>query len=415
MLGNNKQLLFLLIFLFATNIYSQNKKLLQEKKEQIERDIKYTNKLLEKTKNNKEKSLNYLRVLNNQVTSREQLIQMLNEEIDIIEKQINKNKLQIIENQNNIKEQEGNLKKLEDEYAKMLYYTYRSMYSYDIWSFVFSSSSFNQAYKRIKYLKQYSDNRKNQAQIILDTKNEYSISISKLEKQKIKLKKVKENKHLLIESKKVEVSDLEDKQRDKKVLIKKLKKSENHFKKELQKQQYIAKELDTQIRRIIEEEIKKEREKKKIKGYALTPETKKLSDNFLENKGLLPWPLDKGVIIKRFGKQKHEIFKDVETQNNGIDIATDPGEKVRSIFDGKVARIFLIKGQGKVVLINHGEYFSVYSGLSELNVEMGEKVYSKQQIGIIRTNQDQQKTHLHFEIWKNYEKQNPAHWLYSAD
>ena len=415
MLGNNKQLLVLVIFLFAANLYSQNKKILQQKKEQIEKDIKYTNTLLEKTKKSKEKSLDYLRLLNNQLISREELLQMLNEEIIIIEKQINKNKLKIIDNKNKINGQERNLKKLEDEYAKMLYYTYRSMYSYDIWAFIFSSASFNQAYKRVKYLKQYSDNRKNQAKLILDTKNEYIVSISKLENQKIELNKVKENKQLLIESKKVEVSDLEDKRKDKKTLIKKLKKSEVHFKKELQKQQHVAQELDSRIRKIIEEEIKKEREKKKNKGYKLTPETQKLSDNFLENKGRLPWPLDKGIIVKRFGKQKHEVFKNVETQNNGIDIATDPGAKVRAIFDGKVSRIFLIKGEGKVVLINHGEYFSVYSGLSELSVEMGEKIYSKQQIGVVMTNKEQQKTQLHFEIWNNYEKQNPSHWLYRAD
>ena len=415
MLGNIKKLLVIVIFLFTSNLYSQNKNLLQQKKIQIEKDIRYTNKLLEKTKKNKEKSLNYLRVLNNQVASREELLQMLNEEINIIENQIIRNKLKIIENENKITVQESNLKKLEDEYAKMLYYTYRSMYSYDIWAFIFSSSSFNQAYKRVKYLNQYSDNRKNQAQLILNTKNEYITSISNLENQKIELNEVKENKQLLIELKKNEVLDLEDKRKDKKTLINKLKKSEVHFKKELQKQQYIAKELDSRIRKIIEEEIKKEREKKNNKGYKLTPEAKKLSDNFLENKGRLPWPLDKGIVIKRFGKQKHEVFKNVETQNNGIDIATDPGAKVRAIFDGKVSRIFLIKGEGKVVLINHGKYFSVYSGLSELSVEMGEKVYSKQQIGVVMTNQDQEKTHLHFEIWKNYEKQNPSHWLYRAD
>ena len=109
-----------------------------------------------------------------------------------------------------------------------------------------------------------------------------------------------------------------------------------------------------------------------------------------------------------------EVFKNIETYNNGIDIVTDKGTKVRAVFDGKVARIFLIKGEGKVILINHGEYFSVYSGLTQLSVQMGEKVYSKQEIGVVMTDENKQKTHLHFEIWKNYEKQNPSHWLYKA-
>ena len=130
----------------------------------------------------------------------------------------------------------------------------------------------------------------------------------------------------------------------------------------MQEQQNAAKELDVKIRKIIEEEIRKARENNNKKsGVSLTPEKKKLSDNFLENKGILPWPLDKGIIVQKFGKQKHAIFNNIETYNNGIDIATEINETVRAVFDGKVSRIFLIKGEGKVILINHGEYFSVYS------------------------------------------------------
>ena len=134
----------------------------------------------------------------------------------------------------------------------------------------------------------------------------------------------------------------------------------------------------------------------------------------MENKGNLPWPLDKGIIVQGFGKQQHAVFKNIETYNNGIDIATEKEAKVRAVFDGKVSRIFLIKGEGKVILINHGEYFSVYSGLKEISVQTGEKIFAKQEIGIVMTDKNKQKTHLHFEIWKNYDKQNPSHWLYKA-
>ena len=118
--------------------------------------------------------------------------------------------------------------------------------------------------------------------------------------------------------------------------------------------------------------------------------------------------------MQGFGKQQHEVFKNIEIYNNGIDIATDKGAKVRAVFDGKVSRIFFIKGEGKVILINHGEYFTVYSGLTEVSIQMEEKIYSKQEIGTVMTDKNNQKTHLHFEIWKNYEKQNPSHWLYKA-
>ena len=414
MLKLSKQIIFIAIILFAIPVFSQNKKALQEKREQIDKDIKYTNKLLKKTKKDKEKSLEYLKVLSTQLKNREELLQMLNIEISFIEKQIGETTIKIVENHKIIEEKKKELIKLKEDYAKMIYYTYKNKHSLDSWGFIFSSKSFNQAYKRLKYLKQYTQHRKIQAEIIIRIEEELKKEIADLENQKINLQKDKENKKALIGSKKIEVKELEVQKTDKKTLIKKLKKSESRFKKELQKQQLAAKELDEKIRKIIEEEIKKERAKEKKEGFTLTPEAKRISDNFLENKGALPWPLDKGIIVQGFGKQQHEVFKNIEIYNNGIDIATDKGAKVRAVYDGKVSRIFFIKGEGKVILINHGEYFTVYSGLTEVSIQMEEKIYSKQEIGTVMTDKNNQKTHLHFEIWKNYEKQNPSHWLYKA-
>ena len=300
----------------------------------------------------------------------------------------------------------------------MIYYASKNQTAYDSWVFIFSSESFNQAYKRIKYLKQYTQHRKNQAQIISKSKQELTNEIVSLENQKSNLAAEKANKKTLIFNKKTEIEQLEGEKKDKEAIIKKLKKSEKHFTKELQKQENAAKELDERIRKIIEEEIRKAREKenkRKKKGLSLTPEAKQLSDNFLENKGILPWPIDKGIIVQKFGKQKHAIFKNIETYNNGIDIATEINETVRAVFDGKVSRIFLIKGEGKVILINHGEYFSVYSGLKEVIVQTEEKVYAKQKIGTVISDEDKQKTELHFEIWKGYDKQNPSDWLFKAN
>ena len=128
----------------------------------------------------------------------------------------------------------------------------------------------------------------------------------------------------------------------------------------------------------------------------------------------MPWPLEKGVIIGRYGKQKHVVFGDVETFNNGIDIATDKNAEARTVFDGTVSRIFFIKGEGKAVLINHGEYFSVYSGLKEVIVKTGEKLLAKEKIGVVLTHEEEDKTELHFEIWKGYNKQDPSKWIYKA-
>ena len=120
------------------------------------------------------------------------------------------------------------------------------------------------------------------------------------------------------------------------------------------------------------------------------------------------------MIVQYYGKQKHPVFSSVETFNNGIDIATDKNALVRTVFDGVVSRIFFIKGSGKAVLINHGEYFSVYSGLEEVYVKTGEKVLSKEKIGTVLSQESENKTELHFEIWKGYEKQDPSHWLFNA-
>ncbi len=415
MLKANKILLYIVIVFFANLAFAQSKKALQEQKEKLEKDIEYTNKLLEKTKKNKEKSLGYLNALSKQLKNREELVQTLNIEIGLIDKQIQKTKIKITETQDAISAKQDELKKIEEDYAKMIYHANKNKNSYDNWVFIFSSRSFNQAYKRLKYLKQYAQHRKMQAVLITNIKQQLLQKVESLENQKNYLKQDKEKKKNLIDDKKEEVIDLEVQQTEKKEVINKLQKSEQYFKKELQKQQQAAKLLDEKIRKIIEEEIRKARAKKKTKdGFELTPEAKALSDSFLENKGKLPWPLDKGVIVQAFGKQTNAVFKDVETHNNGVDIATDKGAKVRAVFDGKISRIFLIKGAGKVILINHGEYFSVYSGLKEVSVKLGEKVYAKEEIGVVMTDENKDKTQLHFEIWKNYDKQDPSLWLFKA-
>ena len=195
--------------------------------------------------------------------------------------------------------------------------------------------------------------------------------------------------------------------------------SEKRFKKQLQDKQKQAKLLEQQIRTIIEEEIRRARvEAKKLgskNSYELTPESFALSSGFASNKGKLPWPLEKGVITGNYGAQKHLVFSGVETFNNGVDIATEEGADVRVVFDGTVSRIFFIKGEGKALLISHGDYFSVYSGLKEVTVRTGDKLLAKEKIGSVLTHDDEKKTELHFEIWNGYDKQNPLKWLYTAD
>ena len=411
-----------LFFLFSTFLYlttfPQSKEDLKKQKLELEEEINYTTELLNKTKSNKNKSLDYLKVLESQIKSKEQLLITLNIEISLLSTQIKKTERLVLKNKESIVNEEKSLENLKDEYAKMIYAAYKQKDSRNNLIFIISSSDFNQAYKRVIYLKQYSAFRKSQALKITESQIKLRKNKEKLAQQKDMLIEESATKKLLISNKKNELESVNSIKDEKQQLIEKLRKKEGIFKKQLQDKQKKAKELDDKLRKIIEEEIRKAREEAKKRNgndnFSLTPEALALSSEFASNKGKLPWPLEKGVIISKYGKQKHAVFSGVETFNNGIDIATDKNTFVRVIFDGTVSRIFFIKGEGKAVLINHGEYFSVYSGLKEVSVKTGDKLLSKEKIGVVITNEQENKTELHFEIWKEYEKHDPSNWLYKA-
>ena len=396
----------------SITLAAQTKGELKKQKLKLEKEIVYTRQLLSKTKSNKTKSLNYLKTLGAQIINKKQLLQTLNIEISLLNKKAKKTEIYISEVESSIINDSIQIRKLKKEYAKMIYAANKKKGDKNNMIFIVSSSDFNQAYKRILYLKQYSQHRKNQAKKIQDSQSQLITKKEELAHQKEKLNQEVVKKEQLLASKNEEFISLNNIKKEKQELLKKLSKSERYFKTEIQKKQTKSKEVDEKIRRIIEEEILKSR--KINNNEELTPEGLALSSEFSRNKGRLPWPLEKGVIIGRYGKQKHVVFGDVETFNNGIDIATDKNAEARTVFDGTVSRIFFIKGEGKAVLINHGEYFSVYSGLKEVIVKTGEKLLAKEKIGVVLTHEEEDKTELHFEIWKGYNKQDPSKWIYKA-
>ena len=418
MLKLNNFLLFFFGCLLSFSSFSQTKDELKKQKTELEKEISYTTELLNKTKINKTKSLNYLKVLESQIKSKEQLLITLHIEITLINKQIKKTERSIIDTEESILNKAENLQNLKDEYAKMIYAAFKQKGSRNDLIFIISSDDFNQAYKRIIYLKQYATFRKNQSHKIIASQEELTIKKEKLAQQKDRLIEESATKSYLVSSKKDELESVNSTRDEKEQLVKKLSKSERLFKKKLQDKQKKSKELDDKLRKIIEEEIRKSREEAKKKNgddsFALTPEALALSSEFNNNKGMLPWPLEKGIIVERYGKQKHAVFSGLETFNNGIDIATDKNSVVRVVFDGSISRIFFIKGEGKAILVNHGEYFTVYSGLTEVTVKVGDKVLSKEKLGVVLTQEVENKTELHFEIWKGYDKSDPSKWLYKA-
>ncbi len=415
----------LIIILFAFNAIGQNKKDLEKKKAQLQKEINATNQLLNETKKNKKLSLNQLVTLNQKIEIREELITTIAYEVNEINSSINKTNTSI----NNLKKE---IEKLKAEYEKMIYYAYKNQSAYTKLMFIFSAKDFNQAYNRMKYFEQYSEYRKKQALIIQKTQNNLAEKVKELEAKRSELKallgeKEEEKKTLTIEK-----SEKED------VLIQ-LQEKEGQLKADLKKKQEDANKLQKEIKRIIEEEIKRAREEavlaaknakaknppnpknnttkenpKEVKNenvLTLTPEAQKLSDNFELNKGKLPWPVAEGVIIEYFGEHEHPVLKGIKVKNDGIDISTKVGSAVRAVFDGEVTGVISIPGAGKAIIVRHGEYLSVYSNLSETNVKKGDKIKTKQNIGTALTDEDN-KTSMELQIWKGSILLNPIGWIY---
>ena len=409
--------IFIVIIIVPIFCFSQNKDQLKKQKKAIENEISYTTSLLEKTKENKQASLQYINYLNKKISSQERLIQISNIELSLIKKQINKLENQILFTEQQIDKKGKEILALKNEYGKMLYSLQKNKNDRNSLMFIMSSETFNQAYKRVLYLREYSRMRKAQTLQIIKSQDSLSASSERLILQKQLISEKKTESIDLISSKRNNLNKILESKQEKDSKVAKLQKSEKIFLRKIKDQQKQARLIEEKIKRIIEEEIRLAREKLKTENnsISLTPEAQLLSDQFSANKGNMPWPLEQGLIVSYFGKQKHHVFGNVETFNNGINIATNENAIIRSVFNGKVSRIFFIKGEGKAVLINHGEYFTVYSGLKTVSVKLGDEVLTKEQIGTVLTDNSEKKTELHFEIWQGYDKLNPSLWLYEAN
>tara|TARA_B100001778_G_scaffold45405_1_gene33150 strand:- start:500 stop:1744 length:1245 start_codon:yes stop_codon:yes gene_type:complete len=409
--------IFIVIIIVPIFCFSQNKDQLKKQKKAIENEISYTTSLLEKTKENKQASLQYISYLNKKISSQERLIQISNIELSLIKKQINKLENQILFTEQQIDKKGKEILALKNEYGKMLYSLQKNKNDRNSLMFIMSSETFNQAYKRVLYLREYSRMRKAQTLQIIKSQDSLSASSERLILQKQLISEKKTESIDLISNKRNNLNKILESKQEKDSKVAKLQKSEKIFLRKIKDQQKQARLIEEKIKRIIEEEIRLAREKLKTENnsISLTPEAQLLSDQFSANKGNMPWPLEQGLIVSYFGKQKHHVFGNVETFNNGINIATNENAIIRSVFNGKVSRIFFIKGEGKAVLINHGEYFTVYSGLKTVSVKLGDEVLTKEQIGTVLTDNSEKKTELHFEIWQGYDKLNPSLWLYEAN
>jgi septal ring factor EnvC (AmiA/AmiB activator) len=396
------------LVIFPVVSFSQEAKdKLQKTKNQLEEEIRYTSKLLEETHQSKQNSLNKVILLNKQIERRQSLINTISGEVDQIQAQMDVQHKQI----GSLSEQ---LKKMKNEYALMIYYAYKNLNAYNRVLFIFSAEDFNQAYQRLIYYQQYSAYRRTQAELIRAAQ----MNIDRKQKE---LEETRQQKLDLARTKESEKGHLTEEMKEKDESVQQLSLKEKELQTSLREKQRAAEKLEEEIGKLIAAEIRAAAEKAnrnvntKMKTVSteilLTNDEQVLSNSFASNKGRLPWPSEHGVITGTFGEHPHPVLKYVKVKNNGVDISTERGASVRTVFDGKVSRVMSFPNLNKVVIIRHGEYLTVYSNLEEVNVKDGQTVTTKQLIGKVHTNPDDSRTDLHFEIWLGKTTQDPQLWL----
>ncbi len=401
----------------TTKVYT--KKELELKKKRLLQEIAATQKILDETRENKENTLQQLVALNKQITARENLINTISSELKVLDRQITERQAAIVQ----LSQQLVQLKK---EYSAMIMFAQRNQSSYNKLMFIFAADNFNQAYKRLKYIQQFNNYRRKQVEYIMDTQVDLRTAIAELEIKK-------QGKNLLLNDEQKEKVKLDKDKKKQAELAKQFQEKEKQLRKELTKKedqvQRLNKAIEDAIKREIEAVRKKAEEEARKKAIAAgkpipktqptstsnaltaTPEALKLSNEFAGNRGKLPWPVEKGMITESFGVHPHPVLKGVMIQSNGINIQTEMNAAARAAFDGEIRSVFSVPGQNKSVMIRHGEYFTIYSNLVSTNVKTGDKVTAKQVIGTVYAVPGKNVSEIHFEIWKSFNKLNPAEWL----
>ncbi len=382
-----------LVLLFGTQGFSQSKKDLESQKRKTQEQIQKTAKLLDETKQGRKKTYNNLLLLNEQIESRKSLIQKISEEVNFLDERI-------LENEGTISSLQSDLDELKAAYARMIQHAYRIKSSQDRLIFILSADDFNQAYKRLAYLRELAKFRRSQADAILNTQEE-------IQAQNLKLDSTKQEKLSLLTDKENEAQKLNSEVKEKNNLIENLKSREQELRSQLQAQKQRADKLQREIERLIAEEAKRSASE----GYAMTPEEQLISKEFGNNKGRLPWPIASGVITGKFGKQAHPVLAGVYINNNGVDISTSKGSIVRSIFGGEVRKVFRVPGYQNAVIIRHGNYLSTYTHLESVYVSVGDEVSAKQSIGSVHTDVNDGETVVHMEVWYGQKVLDPEQWL----
>ncbi|MDI6048409.1 peptidoglycan DD-metalloendopeptidase family protein [Flavobacterium sp. XS2P24] len=393
---------------------SQQEKL-EERKAQIQKEIRENERLLQTVKKKEKSAVNVIVIQSTKIKLKEKLINTTEKQTKLLGNDMYINQMQI----NKLKKE---LALLKEDYAEMIVKSYKSRSEESRAMFLLSSENFLQAYKRAQYMKQYTGFRKMQGEEIKSKSNQLTDYNEKLNVQK------KAKQKLIAENEKERLA-LEKEKQEQQKLVNSIKKDKNKISREIKQRQQEYRTIDRQINKLIREAIaaanrKAALEKAKANPSApvskaavssskieLTPEAKIIADNFRANRGRLPYPVEKGFISLGYGNQTHPLFNTITVHNSGVEITTDRGANARAVFGGEVTSVIVLSPVNKAVMIQHGDFFTVYQNLSSVNVSKGDKVSIKQSIGKVRTNGETGKTVIKFLILQNTTYNNPEGWL----
>tara|TARA_B100001175_G_scaffold121480_1_gene103414 strand:+ start:427 stop:1656 length:1230 start_codon:yes stop_codon:yes gene_type:complete len=394
--------IFLAIGSSNANAQSQRQQELEEKRRELQQEIREITKLLFAGKKEKKSVVSAVEDLNYKISVRKNLIRITNQQANLLTREINAN-------QDEISARRVKLKALKEAYADMIVKSYKNRARDNKLMFLLSSSSFQQAYRRLQYIKQYADYQRQQAEIIkVETKQLQLLNQDLLVQKKDKQKLVGENKAAKL--------ILDKELKDQQAFIESIQKNLEKFSAQIKDKQKASEKLDKEIRKLIREAIaasnKKAGKSVKSRTFSMTPEQKVLAANFTANKGKLPWPVASGVVKMRFGTNRSPIDPSIKIKSNGVRIATNKGEPVRAVFDGVVQGIMTPKNGNNTIMIRHGNYITVYKNLSKFYVSKGDKVTTKQVLGEVITNKASGESILSFGIYKDSAIQNPSIWVY---
>lgn len=386
-------LTYCLVLLLSCGLYAADNtvKNLQKQQRQLKQEIEQTNKMLKQTKKNETATVTKLQLINQNIATQKKLINSLGKEISSIDDEItalNKRRDTL----------ENTLSTIKADYARFVRESHYARMQQSPLLFLLSSENFQQLARRIRYLQQFATYRHKQAAKIEGVKVEINTQNNKLEQHR-------SDKQHALKTQKREQEALARDERKQQQMLKDLQKKEKELTAQLKKQQKKIDDLNKRISETIEKQAKEQAK------TALTKEQQLVAGNFEQNKGRLPWPIEKGFISGQFGKHQHPVYKDVTVDNKGLYMQTTAGAGARAVFEGQVTSCFLTNGS-YAVIVAHGNYRTVYAGLSRLNVKQGDKVVAKQKIGTIYSDPEQDnKTELFFQVWKDKTIQNPSLWL----